>query len=219
MLKKIQYMDTEKILFWNVDTQKDFIENNGKLYVKGAELIKSNLLKLTQLAAAHHINVVNTADYHFSNSAELDKNPDFIHTFPEHCMAGTSGAEFISETNPDTPIVFDWNKTHNIKDKLASIKKYRNIVIRKDAFDVFSGSPHTETILQILNPEIVIVYGVTTNVCVDYAVTGLAQRVNKVFVVKDAIKELPGIDLPFAKWKKLNIKLVDLNEVIDLLKE
>ena len=46
----------------------------------------------------------------------------------------------------------------------------------------FAGNPHIEKILQILNPEIVFAYGVTTNVCVDKAVTGLSDRGIKVYV-------------------------------------
>ncbi|NQU88116.1 MAG: cysteine hydrolase, partial [Mariniphaga sp.] len=52
-------MDTDKILFWNVDTQKDFIDPDGKLYVPGAELIKGNLNVLTELAIKNKIRVVN----------------------------------------------------------------------------------------------------------------------------------------------------------------
>ena len=53
-----------KIIFWNVDTQKDFMNKDGKLYVQGAEEIKSNLKRLTNLAKAYNITVVNTGDYH-----------------------------------------------------------------------------------------------------------------------------------------------------------
>lgn len=200
-------------LFWNVDTQQDFISPEGKLYVQGAELLKTNLQRLTELAKENGIRVVNTADYHFEDSKELSDNPDFVSTFPPHCMANTVGASFIDETNPEKPLVFNWNKKHEINKEEINDSRNRNILIRKDAFDVFEGNPFTEEILNALSPKTVVVYGVTTNVCVDGAAVGLAKRVEKVFVVKDAIKELPKIPLPFEKWNELGIELISLKEL------
>ena len=79
--------------------------------------------------------------------------------------------------------------------------------------DVFKGNPFTENILKIIAPKTVIVYGVTTNVCVNDAVLGLVNRVKRVIVVEDAIKELPNIPLPFEKWIELGVELLPLYKV------
>lgn len=207
----------EGILFWNVDTQIDFIEPTGKLYAKGAENIKPVLKKITEYAALNRIRVINTCDFHLINSQELSQNPDFITTFPEHCMAGTSGAEFISETRPEFPAIVDWMTHLAILPQLANANQYRNIVIRKDAFDVFEGNPYTAKIVDLLKPEKIFVYGVTTNVCVDKAVCGLVQLGYKVFVFEDAIKELPNIPLPFSHWKEIGVSLIDFEQVENYL--
>ena len=209
-------MNITEILFWNVDTQIDFVESDGKLYVPGAEILKSIWNKITKLAKEKNIRVVNTADFHYPNSAELSETPDFIKTFPEHCMANTIGADFIAETTPENPVVFDWNKEYLSIDE---VRTNRNIVIKKDAFDVFAGNPYTEEIVKILSPKTVFVYGVTTNVCVNDAVVGLAKRVPKVIVMEDAIKELPNIPLPFENWKELGVEIVNFEEVTDILKQ
>lgn len=206
-------------LFWNVDTQFDFVSPQGKLYVPGAEMLKPNWAKLTQLAKSKSISVVNTADWHHQNSAELSSNPDYVTTFPQHCMANTVGAEFIKETNPENPLVINWDKEIQINSEIINQKKFRNYTIRKDAFDVFKGNPFTEEILILLSPKTVIVYGVTTNVCVNDAVVGLAQRVKRVIVIENAIKELPKIPLPFEAWKKLGVELIQLDEVVSLFKK
>jgi len=203
-------------LFWNVDTQFDFVSPNGKLYVAGAELLKPNWKKLTELAKTRLITVVSTADWHYPDSAELSNKPDYVTTFPMHCMANTSGAEYIEETNPENPLIFDWNKEYQISRETINPDKYRNYVIRKDAFDVFKGNRYTEQILNLLAPKTVIVYGVSTNVCVNDAVIGLAKRVNKVIVVENAIKELPNIPLPFENWKKSGVEMKLLDEVFGL---
>lgn len=171
-----------KILFWAVDCQKDFLNKDGKLYVEGAESIKPNLKKLTDLAVNYNLTVVNTLDWHDANDEELSDNPDFINTFPQHCMANKKGSELIEETTPiDGLFSFYENK--------------RNVSIKKNKFDVFTGNLNTDNILEALNPDLIIIYGVATNVCVNFAVLGLVARGYKVVVVKDAIKELPQIDV------------------------
>ncbi len=206
-------MNVADCIFWNVDTQFDFVSPNGKLYVPGAELLKPNWKRLTQLANSKSITAVNTADWHYSNSAELSANPDFINTFPQHCMAETTGAEYVEETNPENPFIIDWDTETSISKVIVDSRKYRNYIIRKDAFDVFKGNPNTDQLLKLLSPETIVVYGVTTNVCVNDAVVGLAQRGKNVIVVENAIKELPNIPLPFENWKKVGVKMLNLNEV------
>ncbi|WP_172594481.1 isochorismatase family protein [Mariniphaga sediminis] len=210
-------MDLKDWLFWNVDTQIDFVYPRGKLYVQGAEELRPQWKELTMLAKEKVIRVINTADYHYANSAELDASPDFINTFPEHCMAHSRGADYIRETEPEDPVVFDWDKEYLITPELFEEGKHRNFVIRKDAFDVFSGNPLTDTILKQLKPTTVVVYGVTTNVCVDAAVKGLSKKVKNVYVIKDAIKELPNIPLPFENWEKKGVEMITLKELKKML--
>ncbi|MCL3778982.1 cysteine hydrolase [Prolixibacteraceae bacterium JC049] len=209
-------MDSEN-LFWNVDTQVDFVEPTGKLYVSGAELLKEKWAAITQFASENEIRVINTADYHKITSEELSANPDFVHSFPQHCMGGTIGAEYIDETNPECPLLFDWDKHYPLFPDHEQLLKARNILIRKDNFDVFLGNENTEELLRIINPKKIFVYGVTTNVCVDRAVVGLAERGFKVYVFEDAIKELPNIPIPFENWDKLGINRISFEKVKDFL--
>ena len=214
LYSKFKEMNISGLLFWNVDTQIDFVDPKGKLYVPGAELLKPAWKKITELAVVKNIRVVNTADFHYGNSPEISNNPDFIETFPEHCMANTEGSKYITETEPEDPLIFDWNKEYSVSEKVLDP---RNIVIRKDAFDVFKGNPYTEQILKIISPETVVVYGVTTNVCVNDAVVGLADRVSKLLVIEDAIKELPNIPLPYSNWNRLGVQMISSTELNTIL--
>jgi len=206
-------MSNNRTLFWNVDTQEDFIDQSGKLYVQGAEEIRPVLKQITDFAKTEGIRVINTCDYHQINSNELSSIPDFMTSFPQHCMAGSSGAEFISETLPEFPLLIDWDSELAIFAEFDNPERFRNIVIRKDAFDVFVGNPNAERIVQILRPDQVFVYGVTTNVCVDKAVMGLSARGIKVYVFEDAIKELPDLPLPFETWKTKGIEMISFKDV------
>ncbi len=206
-------MSNHVTLFWNVDTQEDFIDQAGKLYVQGAEEIRPVLKQITDFAKSERIRVINTCDYHHINSNELSSIPDYETTFPQHCLAGSSGAEFISETQPESPLLIDWDSELAIFAEFDDPERFRNIVIRKDAFDVFAGNPYTDKIVQILHPDQVFVYGVTTNVCVDKAVIGLSDRGIKVYVFGDAIKELPNLPLPFEAWKAKGIEIIEFADI------
>lgn len=211
-------MNAADCIFWNVDTQVDFVSPKGKLYVPGAEKLKPNWEKLTRIAKNNSIIVVNTADWHFSNSAELSSNPDFIKSFPPHCMANTTGADFIEETKPENPFLIDWDIEINFSKEIVESNKHRNYIIRKDAFDVFKGNPNTEQLLKLFSPETFVIYGVTTNICVNDAVVGLAQRGKNVIVVENAIKDLPNIPLPFEDWLKMGVQMIKLDKVESLFK-
>ena len=199
-----------KAIAWNVDTQYDFMSPLGKLYVKGAEQIEPNLELLTRGFRELGIQIVNSGDWHTKDSKELSSTPDFVHTFPEHCMIGTPGAEYVPATRPLNPVVVDWRQGSIDLDEILGAKE---IVLYKDEFDVFSGTPYSGKVLEAINPDRVIVYGVATNVCVDFAVRGLLERGKEVYVVEDAIMGLPNIPSPVEEWKKLGAKLVKTEQI------
>lgn len=181
-------------IFWNVDTQYDFMRPDGKLPVgggDGAEDIEDALAEVTQTARANGIRVVNTADYHNQDSGEFSEDPDFQETFPPHCLAGSEGAEYIPATEPENAMELDWREE---ADWGEAMDHEGDFVLYKDAFDVFAGepeSPHAEELVETLDPDRAVVYGVATDVCVDYAVEGLLDQGVDVYVVEDAVK---GID-------------------------
>lgn len=205
-----------KILFWNVDTQRDFIDKSGAMYVQGAEKIRPNLKRLTEIAKTNNVQVVNTGDCHTPLSKELSMTPDYVNTFPPHCLPTEDGIDFIPETAPESPYVIDYLNDSELN--VEVILRRRNLVIYKDDFDVFIGNKKTARLVQILNPELIVVYGVATNVCVDKAVQGLLDRGKIVYVVSDAIKEVSTIpvDNIYSSWKNRGVKMVTVEEVAQI---
>ncbi|PYO80483.1 MAG: hypothetical protein DMD67_00345 [Gemmatimonadetes bacterium] len=94
-----------RIIFWDVDTQYDFMHADGKLYVPEAERIVGNLKRLTDYAHAHGIRIVASADDHVTAHPEISDAPDWATTFPPHCMRGTPGQKKIPETGLRDPLV------------------------------------------------------------------------------------------------------------------
>jgi nicotinamidase/pyrazinamidase len=204
-----------RIIGWNVDTQYDFMRKDGKLYVLGAEQIEPNLELVTNYIRDSGTTSLSTGDLHDQDSEEISETPDFRTTFPAHCIRDTPGAKYVPATRPVSPLVVDW------QDKAVDLERIlqaKEIVLYKDRFDIFAGNILTDSILAALAPEKAIVYGVATNVCVDYAVRGLLRRGIEVYVVEDAIMGLPNLPSPIEDWKRLGASLVKTDEVPNLVR-
>lgn len=78
-------------IFVDVDTQFDFMDPAGALYVPGAERIVPNLRRLFAAAIEHAVPVISTADDHAPD------DPEFA-DFPPHCVRGTPGQLRLAHT-------------------------------------------------------------------------------------------------------------------------
>jgi nicotinamidase/pyrazinamidase len=88
-------------IFYDVDTQNDFMNKTGALYVPGAEELKPNLRKLTDFARKNNILMLGSVDRHFGTEQYKDREGElarFGGPFPDHCMNNTEGEKKIQET-------------------------------------------------------------------------------------------------------------------------
>ncbi len=157
-----------KKVFFNVDTQRDFMNKNGALYVPGAESIKRNLKELTQYAVKNKIPIMASMDTHIGTE-EFKKAESELKRwggpFPDHCMINTYGWSHILETMTDGD--------------------EGTVLLGKHTYDVFSN-PRTKPALRDVDKAVV--YGVATDYCIKAAVLGMLKMGIKVTVVEDAIK-------------------------------
>ncbi|MFV0406718.1 MAG: isochorismatase family protein [Propioniciclava sp.] len=89
-----------------VDVQNDFCEG-GSLGVTGGHAVAHAIREW--LATAHgYTTVVATRDHHIDPGDHFSSQPDFIDSWPPHCVAGTVGAD-LEEALADIPFdaVFD----------------------------------------------------------------------------------------------------------------
>ncbi len=91
---------SSKTVFWDVDTQLDFVNPSGALYVPGAEHIIGKIGALNRLANAQGHALVSTMDAHPENDVEFKD-------WPPHCIAGTLGQRKPAETLVDGQIIFE----------------------------------------------------------------------------------------------------------------
>jgi nicotinamidase/pyrazinamidase len=82
-----------------VDVQKDFC-TGGSLAVAGAEPVVDAISTL--LSGAHgYDHVVATKDFHVDPAGHFADQPDYLSTWPPHCVAGSPGAEFHPALNTE----------------------------------------------------------------------------------------------------------------------
>jgi len=74
-----------------VDVQNDFCEG-GSLAVAGGAGVAAGISAALKSGRWDHI--VATKDYHVDPGAHFSTHPDFVDTWPAHCVVGTDGASF-----------------------------------------------------------------------------------------------------------------------------
>lgn len=195
-----------KKVFINVDTQVDFMLPSGKLYVQDSEKIIPNLELLNKYIFDNKIKHLITRDCHYETSKELSNNPDFLNTFPQHCMIYTDGYENIPESSPiSIPSIINWYNNYT-EDEIKQLIMYDEIIITKDEFSAFTGNKYTDIVINNLKNDGYVdfyIYGVTTDICVSYIVDELIDREFNVYLISDATNYL-NYDNYISKMDKWN---------------
>ena len=88
-----------------VDVQNDFCEGGSLAVSGGADVafrIGELLHQLARGRAGRHryTYVVATRDHHIDPGDHFSENPDFVNSWPRHCVAGTDGVGFHPNLDP-----------------------------------------------------------------------------------------------------------------------
>jgi nicotinamidase/pyrazinamidase len=201
-------------ILWDVDTQVDFMLPGGKLYVPGAEETAPDMARLVVAARERGLVHVASADDHELTDPEISDEPDFRNTFPPHCLRGTRGAAKVPETEQEDPLPLSHVPFPPglVPDLVAG---RREILLLKKNFNVFTN-PNTDPLLDALDPDEVILFGVATDVCDDAAILGLLQRGRTVRFVEDAARGLDEerVAACTAAWRERGVAFSTVDEVI-----
>lgn len=77
-----------------VDVQVDFVEG-GSLAVTGGLTTAAMIARHVRHFKNEYQFVVASRDYHENAPDHISDTPDFVNTWPPHCMVGTPGAAFV----------------------------------------------------------------------------------------------------------------------------
>jgi nicotinamidase/pyrazinamidase len=196
------------VVVWDVDTQIDFVHADGKLAVPGAEEVVPAMRRLVEAARTAGIPHVASADDHELTDAEISDDPDFETTYPPHCLRGTRGARKIAETDQDDPVPIGLGPLPE------RYLRGREFLLLKKHFDVFTN-PNAERLLERLDPDEVVVFGVATDVCDDAAIRGLLERGRRVRFVEDAARGLDEerVSRSTAAWREAGVEFTTAEAV------
>lgn len=202
-------MTSRSVIFWEVDTQADFMLPGGKLYVPGAEHLLPNIRKLTDLAREGRVFLVSHGCFHTKD------DPEF-RTFPPHCIKGSAGAEFVPEALTDRVLRVPNDAVASLPQDLSS---YQQVLLEKQTLDIFE-SQHANDLLQRLDPDAeFVIFGVVTEYCVRLAAKGLLERGRRVSIVQDAIETLNPEDgqRAVAELQTLGANFITTERALDML--
>src|SRR5579863_423128 len=201
-------MVSRKLIFWEVDTQADFMLPGGKLYVPGAERLLPNIRRLTDEARQGRVFLVSHGCYHAKDDPEFK-------TFPPHCIKGTKGADVVPEALAERVITVPNEPTAELPPNLS---QYQQILLEKQTLDIFE-SRHARSLVDRLGSDVeFVVFGVVTEYCVRFAAKGLLELGRRVSVVEDAIETLKTEDgqRTLDELQTLGAKLITTEQALRL---
>jgi nicotinamidase/pyrazinamidase len=156
-----------KTVFFDIDTQIDFMYPAGALYVPGAERVLGTISELNRRAPL----VISTMCTH------CEDDPEFK-VYPHHCVAGTTGQQ--------KPTSLLREKRCTIPSRAEGVQQ---VILEKQELNCFSN-PLLMPLLGELKADRYVVYGVVTEICVKFAAFGLLKTGKRVEIVTDAVKAL-----------------------------
>lgn len=167
-------------VFFDVDTQYDFLLPAGALSVPGAERLIPRIATLNRWAARQGIVVISTMDAHSEN------DPEF-RVWPGHCIAGTLG-----QRKPEATLL---ERRAVVPSRAATVDLAgaQQVILEKQALDCFTN-PNIGEVLRRLDVRRAVVYGVVTEYCVRMAALGLLKTGRAVEIVTDAVETLKRED-------------------------
>jgi nicotinate phosphoribosyltransferase len=197
-----------RVIFMDIDTQYDFLDKKGALYVKNSEQILGNVEKLIDFAKKNKILIISSQDTHIKNDPEFKE-------FPPHCIKGRQGHRKLKKTLLDKYKVLEFTKNYTRGELRAIINKFSQIILRKNILNVFSN-PNTLSLLEEIFPDKIVIFGVVTEYCVKEAVEGLLKLGFSVTIVDDAIKEISSKEKNklFSFWRRKGVELTNTQQLL-----
>lgn len=137
-----------------VDVQNDFTEG-GALAVQGGDGVASAISEYLRSHAADYAVIIASRDWHDAqgdNGGHFSADPDFVDSWPVHCVAGTAGADY-------DPLLDTGAVTHHVQKGQG-----------RPAYSLFEGATTDgDTVASVLTSAGVLsadVVGIATDHCV-----------------------------------------------------
>lgn len=182
-----------------VDVQNDFVEG-GSLAVAGGVKLAKKLAELIQNGSfSKYDHIATTQDWHIDPGAHFSETPDYVDSWPIHCVAETEGSK-------------------NVKELQEALMGKVDIAVKKGMFTAaYSGFEGTledggtlEEALKELNVTEVDIVGIATEHCVLSTAIDSQKLGFKTRVLKDLCVGIDpaAINVGFKTMKKNSIEII-----------
>ncbi|MGV9769638.1 isochorismatase family protein [Microbacterium sp. NPDC003461] len=158
-----------------VDVQNDFTEG-GALGVDGGDAVAEGITRLLAERAEEYALIIASRDWHDAdsdNGGHIAEQPDFVDTWPVHCVAGTPGAEY-------DPLLETAAVTHHVKKGQG-----------KPAYSMFEGvTDEGATVGDLLTEHGIVevdVVGIATDHCVRASALDAISHGQRVRILTDLV--------------------------------
>lgn len=164
-----------------VDVQADFCEG-GSLAVEGGAQVASDISTWVTNNRLSYEAIIMTRDYHINPGGHFasfhDEDPNFSQTWPDHCVAGTPGAEFHSNLPvPPEAVIFSKGAYE------AAYSGFEGLLI-----DPWTNQNYTlDAFLQQCDIKELDIVGIATDYCVKATVMDALEKGYTVNVYTDMV--------------------------------
>lgn len=137
-----------------IDEQNDFVEG-GNLAVEGGREVVRETVRLLEDVSPYKV-VITTQDWHIEPGEHFSEDPDFVDSWPVHCVADEFGSELV-EGLPEA--------LESLEIPVVSIKKG----MYEDAYSGFQGVADGKTLEEVLREydvQTLDIVGIAFNYCV-----------------------------------------------------
>lgn len=175
-------------IYVDVDTQHDFCDPKGALFVEGAPAAMDHIRTLIGAATKRGALLFGSVDSHDFTAWEFASNGG---PFPAHCVKGTRGWLKMEGTLPERATFVP---NASVLDPARLRDDTQAILFEKEVYSLFANDQAERFIDAMLarrgrgrGDVEAVVFGVATDYCVKAAALGLVERGFDVSVVTDAV--------------------------------
>ncbi len=198
----------ETILF-DIDTQVDFVDPAGALYVPGSDAISGNIRRLLEYATERHVTTISPMCAHVVDDPEFQQ-------FPPHCVEGSPGQRRYFEELPKLPRHV-WEPEAKVAASDLRLEAGHHYVVKKRTFPMLSN-PWVKALAESgrFRDIDAVAFGVATDVCVRVDVLDLRRAGAHVRLVRDAIAGIKTDDTARAleEMTAAGARLVTTDEIV-----
>ncbi len=204
MLRKKRSAMMDRVLI-DVATQRDFLVSNAALPVENRAEVMPKIRTMMDWAKSQRIPVV--------SCIEAKRAGDDWRGRPRHCIDGTAGQKKLPFTLLSDRIVVEADNSFAMPIDL--LKRTHQVIFRKRTEDLL-GNPKADRLLNELDPERFVLFGVGLESWLRILALGLLVRQKRVTVVRDACGYWDPVaaDLALRQLDAKGVRLVDADEMI-----